>query len=358
MTDAARPWRIERYRDGDETAVLALFTDVFRRPRTVAHWTWQMKRNPYGGPFVAMARRTGDGAIVGINGAMSMKLNLAGRPVLICQSVDTAVHPEHRGQGVFENTARECFEWARSQGAEAVIGFPNPTSYPGLVRSLGWDRVLFPTQYKMRLSVRAELAEALGSRAFAGLADALWSLFARAVVGLRHALLRRVAGPGVRYVESAAVPAGYEALWNAWRAQEMLSVWKDTEYLRWRYDDNPDHRFTYHHLERGGEMVALAVTVEIDRATAVCEFLVRDRDASVGRLLASELCDHARKTGRTSVSFLGHDVGFFDDSFCDFDRRIAYSNVLCAQAFGEGRLAHLLPHADNWTITFGDGDFV
>ena len=360
MADPAAPrtWHVERYREGDEAAILALFRDVFGRPRSAAHWSWQFARNPYGGPFATLARRDRDGAVVGIYSVMPMTFNLVGRPVAGCQSVDTAVHPDHRGQHVFEETARDCYAWAASAGIQGIIGFPNPTSYPGLVRSLGWDRVLFPTQYKMHLSIRRELASRTGADWLGRLADQGRGWFVRPALASRHTALTRATGAGVRYDEASAVPAGYESLWNVWRAQEVLSIWKDSAYCRWRYDENPDHAFTYHVLERGGEMVAMAVTTVLDNVTTVCEFQVKHRDVGLGRLLASELCRHGVRHDRSAVSFLGHDVGFFDDAFAGFTRRRAYANVLCTLGFVEGRLKTLLPDADHWTVTYGDGDFV
>ena len=60
MTDIATPatedWTLERFRPGDEKDVMALFATVFGYPRSVEHWNWQFRDNPYGGPFIAFGR--------------------------------------------------------------------------------------------------------------------------------------------------------------------------------------------------------------------------------------------------------------------------------------------------------------
>ena len=89
-----RPWRVERYREGDEQAVLDLFRTVFGHSRSLEHWRWQFKDNPYGGPFVSLARREDDGTVVGSYSVMPVMLNVMGTAVLGCQSVDTAVPVE------------------------------------------------------------------------------------------------------------------------------------------------------------------------------------------------------------------------------------------------------------------------
>jgi len=105
-------------------------------------------------------------------------------------------------------------------------------------------------------------------------------------------------------------------------------------------------------------VVALAVGVEISGAISLCEFVSRSRDVMVGRRLMTEICDTALSEGMKSVSFLGHDPGFFADVTEGFERQTSYGNVFGGRAFEPGVLAELLPYADNWTFTFGDGDFV
>lgn len=350
-------WTIERYQAGDETRILDLFTEVFGRHRSLEHWRWQFADNPYGGPFVTVARRTRDGKLVGSYSVMPVRLNLMGREVPACQSVDTAVHPAYRGQRIFEKTAEDCYAWCRSAGLQAVVGFPNAASYPGFVRGLGWKRIAFPRRYTLHLHVSAALKRILRSDVLAEAAN----LGFRATAGMRlfgrHALLRRLAGKSTLRIDDA-VPAGYDDLWHACRSYEVLSIWKDAGYLRWRYDGNPDHDFKYFHVTCGETMAALAVTVDINGAAEICELIVRDRDVVLGRLLVTEIARYCFARGLRSLSFLGHDHGFLEEVLEGFGRRIAHGDVFGGRAFEAGTLAELLPLADNWTLTFGDGDFV
>jgi len=357
-TGPARPWRLERYQDGDEHGILDLFRTVFGKSRSAEHWRWQFKDNPYGGPFVSLARRIDDSAVVGSYSVMPLKLNVMGRPVLACQSVDTAVHPDHRGQRVFEQTASDCYAWCEASGVRAVVGFPNANSYPGFMRTLDWRRIVFPVQHTLRLSIARELRTALGIPLLPALADVFYGAGRLAGLSLNRALAARLPGGASTFHTAGTVPEGYEALWNAWRSQEVLSLWKDAEYLRWRYDRNPDHRFTYYYLARGSELLAQAIGVEIDGALMLCELLVGGRDLGVGRRLVREVGLHALGRGMRAVGFLGSDAGFFADVLTGFARRNSYANVFCGRSFDPGVLRELLPLAANWTVTFGDGDFV
>ncbi len=352
-------WAVERYRPGDERDMLALFKRVFGHERSVEHWTWQFKNNPYGGPFATLARRKTDHALVGQHVVMLYLLNVKGRAVKGCHSLDLAVHPDYRGQRIFDVTARDCFEWCASNDIQFVIAFPNAQSYPGFVRTLGWNRILFPIRYAMRVGVARQLRKALGGMSFLARAvDLVFRSARRLQLRAGHAALAAQDTRDVSVATSATVPEGHDSLWDACRSQEVLSLWKDARYLRWRYDDNPEHEFSYLYLMRDGAIVALAVVVEIDDVATICELMVREHDVRLGRLLVSHACLRALGRGMDKVRFLGSDAGFLDDVFQGFERHVSFENVLVGRAFQDADLNALASIPSNWTVTLGDGDFV
>ena len=354
-----RDWGLERYRAGDELDMLGLFRLVFGNERSLEHWTWQFKSNPYGGPFATLARRKSDRLLVGQHVVMLYRLNVKGRPVGGCHSLDLAVHPDYRGQRIFDVTARDCFEWCLSHDIQFVIAFPNASSYPGFVRTLGWNRILFPNRYLMRVGIGGPLRKALkGVPLAAPVADLVFRAARRLQLDARHAMLARQVGSGVGLSTGATVPEGHEALWDACRSQEVLSLWKDSQYLRWRYDDNPEREFSYLYLTIDGAIAALAVTVELGAVFTICELLVREHDVQLGQLLVSHACLRALERGMDKVRFLGYDAGFFDEVFEGFERNVSFENVFVGRAFRDAELNALASIPGNWTVTFGDGDFV
>jgi GNAT superfamily N-acetyltransferase len=352
-------WDLERYRPGDERDMLELFRLVFGKQRSLEHWTWQFNKSPYGGPFATLARRKSDHLLVGQHVVMLYLLNVKGRPVRGCHSLDLAVHPDYRGQRIFDVTARDCFEWCLSHDIQFVVAFPNASSYPGFVRTLGWNRILFPNRYVMRVGIGGAVRKGLkGMPLVAPAADLVFRSGRRLQLSARHLALTRQAGRGVRFVTSATVPEGHEALWNACRSQEVLSLWKDSQYLRWRYDDNPQHEFSYLYATIDGVIAALAVIAEFDAVTTICELLVREHDVQLGRLLLSHACLRALDRGAEKVSFLGYDGGFFHEVFEGFERNVSFENVFVGRAFQDAELNAIASIPSNWTVTFGDADFV
>ena len=61
-----------------------------------------------------------------------------GKRHLAAQSGSTMTHSRHRKKGLFYLAGKRTFELAKSEGIKFVYGFPNPNSYPGLMK-LGWS---------------------------------------------------------------------------------------------------------------------------------------------------------------------------------------------------------------------------
>lgn len=362
MPDApgkAVEWEIEGYRAGDEADMLGLFKLVFGNERSLDHWTWQFKNCPYGGPFATLAWRRSDRLLVGQHVVMLNRLNVKGRSVGGCHSLDLAVHPDYRGQRIFDITARDCFARCVAHGIQFVMAFPNASSYPGFVRTLGWNRILYPNRYLMRVGLGAPLRRTLrGVPLVANATDVVFRLMWRLQLSVRHALLARQTEGEVAIAISGTVPEGHDALWDACRSQEVLSLWKDAQYFRWRYDENPEHEFTYLYLVKNGAIVALAVIVLVGADATICELMALEHEVSLGRLLVSHVCLHASRRGADKVRFLGHDSGFFDEVFQGFERNTSFENVFVGRALADDALDVLARIPSNWTVTFGDGDFV
>ncbi|HTR96984.1 MAG TPA: GNAT family N-acetyltransferase, partial [Candidatus Acidoferrales bacterium] len=309
-------WTLQPYRPGDEHGILAMFNEEFGRQRSLAHWTWKFGRNPYGGPFITLARRRSDDAIVGNHVLMPVKLNVLGRPVLAGHSLDLVVRRPYWGQGIFESAGRDCIERFRQAGGAAVFAFPNASSYPGFVRSLGWERIAYPVLRRRPL----DLGRALEQRGVPRLAARLAGAPSRFAARWRLARERRTGGR-LRLSTGSEVPEGYDALWDACRSQEVVSLWKDREYLDWRYVANPDTTFLFHAVADGSVMLGLAVTAERDGVCWLCELIVRERDAEVGRALLWQVERAALDRRARAIQFLGHDAGFFGEVLADYARR-------------------------------------
>jgi len=345
-----RSWTTRRYRSGDEHDLLSLFNRVFGKSRSLDHWRWQFERNPYAPPTMILARRRSDDLLAGSHVVMPIAMNAGGVRFLAAHTLDLVVHEDFRRQGIFETTARECFEWCLERGMQAVIAFPNTQSYPGFVRTLGWSRILDPFRWDLRVGLAGVGVGEPRASVLSRLADPLW----RSVI--RSRLVHR--GPWQSEWRGDA-PADHDDLWRRCAPELKLSLFKDREYLRWRYDANPDHRFRYVTARRDGRLDGVAVVLSEAGRTTICDLITARRAGdAVARTLIVEVSRQASAQGDDRITFLGRDDGYFDRCLKGFRRRLAPESVLTGRGLGDHDVDDLVRDGANWTLCFGDADYV
>jgi GNAT superfamily N-acetyltransferase len=121
----------------DFDALRELYFNVWGYHRPECYDRWRYLTSPIGICPVALAV-DGD-RLAGAYTLWPTPLSIAGEKVLGAQSIDTMTHPDYQGRGVFTTLANACYEIAAARGYLTMYGFPNPLSYPGFVRKLGWS---------------------------------------------------------------------------------------------------------------------------------------------------------------------------------------------------------------------------
>jgi len=132
------PWNVRVAHEGDAAKIGTLFEKVFGFSRRMEHYQWKFLENPTGLQLIVVAETEG-GDIVGQYALWPVMLQLERREYLGAQSLDTMIHPDYRGKGMFMTLANACYEIAAAQGVKVLYGFPNPSSYRGFIRRLNWD---------------------------------------------------------------------------------------------------------------------------------------------------------------------------------------------------------------------------
>jgi hypothetical protein len=345
------------YRSGDEVDIVALFKTVFGGDKTLEHWRWQFEANPYGRVFTSLARDSDHNGLIGQCAVMPVDLNVMGRRVKAGQALDTMVHADFRNLGIFEQSARHCFEQLKSDGYALVYGFPNRNAFPGWVRKLGWNRIAFGTRYYKRLSVYRSLEKTFSRFGFAAFGNFFFRRFVATKAKWSHYLLKRNLGE-FQFIITDQVSDAYEELWQSIRSYEILSVWKDRRYFQWRYDSKPGGAYRYYSLVRGGRIDALCVVASTDGNLRIAEMAVRDHSIATGQYLVAKIILSALKEGAHSIAFSGISQGLFDEVFCGFERTIDTNHVFCVGVLESTGLAKIAELPFNWTITTGDSDSI
>ncbi len=100
---------------------------------------WQYLHNPCG-PALYVNARTEEGRLVGHYAVLPLPPLADERfsAFKVLLSLNTAVHPDAQGKGLFKATARKLYEYLEQQQSSVVLGVANAASTPGFVGSLGF----------------------------------------------------------------------------------------------------------------------------------------------------------------------------------------------------------------------------
>ncbi len=349
---------IRSYEGGDENQILDLWQEVFQGKRSLEHWYWKFKNNPYLKVQAALACTTLDKKIVSHYTVIPVKMNFNGASVLAGQVVDLITHPDFWRQGLSLKTAQHCNEELQQNNVSIIFSFFSKTSYPGHVKRLEYKPIKPLRQYWLRLN--------FSNRVLTGVLNICYCLWLRSKLFIERFLLKHWSNnmtfrlsSTIAFHQSKTVPEGYDQLWDAIRPYDVLSLWKDSEYFQWRYDENPDNDFDYFYLLQGGEIIAISVvTSNTDGDVSICEFLVKDKNVLNGRFLINKILTNYSGRQHQKMRFIGSDVGFFDEVFVKFRSEIWFGIVFCARVFGNTALKEDFDQPSYWTLTYGDIDLV
>lgn len=104
--------------------------------KSVAFWRWKHVDNPFGPSPVLLAV---DGErIAGIRAFMRWEWATDLRTYRALRAVDTATHPDYRGQGIFKKLTLDLIERCKAAGDDFIFNTPNEQSRPGYLK-MGWE---------------------------------------------------------------------------------------------------------------------------------------------------------------------------------------------------------------------------
>jgi GNAT superfamily N-acetyltransferase len=240
MTTSASPWRIEEGFEAHLPAIRALYARVRGNNRPEDFDRWRYFGGPYGPCPMALAM-AGEHC-VGLYTVWPAMLAIGGAEMLGAQSMDTMTDPDWQGRGIFTALARACFDMAAARGFRILYGFPNPLSYPGFVRKLGWTHTGDVPQWirPLQPSRHPRLSGALGV-----LADGVAALWPKG-------------GRGDFETVSAPVEASVLSV-MAGASGGICRLARRTEWLEWRYAAVSGRRYQGVQARRGGRTRAMAV---------------------------------------------------------------------------------------------------
>jgi len=133
-------YRIEKLNDENVQSLLPLYEKAFGKPISLIELKSKFNTKNWGLRNVGFISFFNDKA-VGFYGVFPCEVEIGGEKVLIAQSGDTMVDPEHRRKKLFVVLAKKTFEFCEENGIALVYGFPNIFSFPSFVKKLDWVHI-------------------------------------------------------------------------------------------------------------------------------------------------------------------------------------------------------------------------
>ena len=338
---------IVEYSSGDQDGIVNLHRDVFKSSLNINRWNWQFLKHPRGSSWITISKN--DSEVVGQYCIMRHHLNFLGREIVAGQSCDTMVREDQRGKNLFTKLAKRNFEFASTGGIKAVFGFPNENSYPGFMRNLDWVRIINLTAYQYRI----------------GFDKVLGRTFNRVVKNILYIafkiklLLYKIVIKNISIYSQSNTPNNLNNLLKYTNNYEVLSIWKDEEYFKWRYENHPDNKYTFHVLEKNKIIEELIITIDSNDDISICEVISKRKNIRQTVMLLLHIKALYVKKNVRNLIFQGYDAGFFELTFCNSGFKKSISNFrFCGRAFDDSKLKAMFCFPSNWSISLGDTDVI
>jgi GNAT superfamily N-acetyltransferase len=174
-------------------------------PKSEAFWRWKHVDNPFGPSPVLLAEVGGE--LVGVRAFMRWEWMYKRRVYRAVRAVDTATHPDHQGKGIFTKLTLALVDQCRREGTDFIFNTPNEKSRPGYLK-MGWKQV-------------GRLPITIGLNFFLGLTPSK--------PDEQSNLSEHLAAPGLQRL-----------LDEHMAREEQMTTRYTLEYLRWRYENNPN----------------------------------------------------------------------------------------------------------------------
>lgn len=132
-------WKSKSYSPQYKKGVLDLFKKYYLGNviSSNSFFNWVYIKNPAGRAVIRVAV-SDENKVVGFYGVIPQKFVVGNKEVLGSVSLNTLVDVDYRRLGVFVKLAKDCYRDCRERNILFTLGFPNPFSYHGFVKKLGF----------------------------------------------------------------------------------------------------------------------------------------------------------------------------------------------------------------------------
>lgn len=292
-------WQIRQATEADGEGITRLFEEVFQEECPISRWRWKYVENHLNRTYTFLAED--NGRIVGHCSLLPTWMSFQGGKTMAAQRVDSMVHPDYRRRGILVSLAKECYARAAAEGVAILYHFPNEQSYSLSIQSLDSHRLGRLPQFVRILDARAIIERRIHSPAIASLSARPVRLLSE----LRRGNVKPESKGHVKIVNVGVFDSRFDGLWLAAKDRFGISVWKDSNYLNWRYVSCPDRQYHVLAAEEQNDLTGFMVLMSAEghnKVGRIVDFLSVPGREQAESLLVSAGLEHLRGQGADMVS--------------------------------------------------------
>ncbi|MFO8109948.1 MAG: GNAT family N-acetyltransferase [Thermoplasmata archaeon] len=352
-----RSWTTRPYEEGDEEQIIELFERVFGKPMGITesrkHWKWEYMENPVEKIYVNLA--VDDDRIVGQYAVIPVEMWIHGRRKIGSLSLDTMVHPDYRGQGMFTTLAEQLYRELARDGVVLTYGFPNANSIHGFTNRLEWKEI-----FKIPLFARPIDFDRSATMMFGdGVKGSLASFFSKKLYDLKY----RPKSPSSGYTMEEI--QGFDSH-SIFRPPEGISAVKSSEYLNWRFTEKPEFDYTKIGIWKKDILEGYAVVIGKRYGDHDIGFIVdmmtKDQKSDTAELLLSRSIQEAERSSCDILSYIAPNNGRYSEmlkklGFIGVDPKKFPQDIYFGVRENVTGL-NCLFDPNKWTISWADTDLV
>jgi len=246
---------------------------------------WQYEANPAGPAIIRLARDVESDQLAGQYVVIPMRFKGYGELINGTLSLNTLTRQIYGGQGIFTGLAKAVYEDCSEQGALFCYGFPNPNSYPGFTKKLGFTDLGSVPLLLRPLNTKALVRKKLGALL--------------ASLSLPFHFFYKVKDPlDDRYEVHPLTTSNLSEMNAFWaKVQDKYPIMgiRDADYLRWRYFDIPLRDYQVYGVRQRncsellGYIVGRCTEIADMSSGMIVDFLVDAKHPAAGNYLVNTL---------------------------------------------------------------------
>lgn len=265
-------FELRKAKKEDYMELQALFDAVHSVRPSMEYLVWKFDNNPAGATIRVVADAAGK--IVGQCVLWPTNLQLGKEIVRGTQRMDSAIHPDYQGQGLFTKLTEMCMNTAAENGIEVFYAFPNKKSYQLSIGRLNWDHVGdIPMWVRpIKPSVHSKISRIIGSLADIG-----------AIILPSGKKSRSITITSSKFIPSERE---MEPLLKMRQDTKKCRISRSYDWLKWRFSEESGLDYEWLSAYRDGRLTGYMVwAVKVTNATGIISDIIANDQTTLESLL-------------------------------------------------------------------------